>query len=140
MARSHLTLARITGALEQLGVPLLYLGDLFEREEIRDLLALISIDAEPGGIGLVRVAQLPEYGASKSDALAVIKWAEDNNLRILDALRRLPEIPGLTRRAARASHVLANQVDELRTRHVALDASDDMAVRAQRLSHVAAGG
>ncbi len=32
LARSHLTLARITGVLEQLGVPLLYLGDLFERD------------------------------------------------------------------------------------------------------------
>ena len=34
LARTHLTLARITGILEQLGVPLLYLGDLFERKEI----------------------------------------------------------------------------------------------------------
>ena len=41
-ARSHLTLARITGVLEELDVPLLYLGDLFERKEIRDLLSLRS--------------------------------------------------------------------------------------------------
>ena len=46
LARSHLTLARITGVLEQLGVPLLYLGDLFERNEIRDLLSLVALDAE----------------------------------------------------------------------------------------------
>ena len=81
--------------LEQLGIPLLYLGDLFERHEIRDLLSLVSLDAESGGVGLVRVAQLLEYGATKADALAVIKWAETNHLRILEALRRLPEIPGL---------------------------------------------
>ena len=36
LARSHLTLGRLTGLLERLGVPLLYLGDLFERGEIRD--------------------------------------------------------------------------------------------------------
>lgn len=111
LARSHLTLARITGALEQLGVPLLYLGDLFEREEIRDLLALISIDAEPGGIGLVRVAQLPEYGVIKADALAVIKWAETNHVRILDALRRLSEIPGLTPQGSAGLERLAQQLD-----------------------------
>lgn len=111
LARSHLTLARITGALEQLGVPLLYLGDLFEREEIRDLLALISIDAEPGGIGLVRVAQLPEYGAPKADALDVIKWAETNHLRIFDALRRLSEIPGLTPQGSAGLGRLAHQLE-----------------------------
>ena len=61
LARSHLTLARITGILEQLGIPLLYLGDLFERPEIRDLLSLVALDAEFGNIGLVRVAALPEY-------------------------------------------------------------------------------
>ena len=50
LARSHLTLARITGILEQLGIPLLYLGDLFERPEIRDLLSLVALDAEFGGM------------------------------------------------------------------------------------------
>ena len=64
LARTHLTLARITGILERLGVPLLYLGDLFERDEIRTLLSLVTIDAEYGGIGLIRVAQLPQYGAA----------------------------------------------------------------------------
>jgi DNA helicase II / ATP-dependent DNA helicase PcrA len=111
LARSHLTLARITGALEKLGVPLLYLGDLFEREEIRDLLSLLSIGAEPGGIGLVRVAQLQEYGAAKDDALAVIRWAEANNLPKLDALRRVAEIPGLTAKGQTGLACLAAQLE-----------------------------
>ena len=96
LARSHLTLARISGALERLGIPLLYLGDLFERPEIRDLLALLSIDAEPGGIGLVRVAQLPEYDATPQDALAVISWAKEERVSIIDALCRTAEIENLT--------------------------------------------
>jgi DNA helicase-2/ATP-dependent DNA helicase PcrA len=96
LARSHLTLARITGILEQLGVPLLYLGDLFERPEIRDLLSLVALDAEFGGIGLVRVAVMPEYGASREDALAVIRWAQSNRVLIFDALKRVSEIEGLT--------------------------------------------
>lgn len=96
LARSHLTLSRITDVLEQLDVPLLYLGDLFERDDVRDLLSLVAVDAEFGGIGLVRVAQLPEYAASKQDALSVIRWSQDNGLTIFDALARLPEIDGLT--------------------------------------------
>jgi ATP-dependent DNA helicase UvrD/PcrA len=111
LARSHLTLARITGALEKLGVPLLYLGDLFEREEIRDLLSLLSIGAEPGGIGLVRVAQLQEYGATKADALTVIRWAEANHLPKLEALSRVAEIPGLTPQGQAGLARLAAQLE-----------------------------
>jgi superfamily I DNA/RNA helicase len=96
LGRTHLTLARVTGILEQLGVPLLYLGDLFERPEIRDLLSLVALDAEFGGIGLVRVAGMREYGASREDALAVIRWAQLNRVFIFDALNRISEIEGLT--------------------------------------------
>jgi superfamily I DNA/RNA helicase len=96
LARSHLTLGRIAGALEELGVPLLYLGDLFEREDIRNLLSLLAIDAEPGGLGLVRTAQLAEYGATKQDALLVIQWAQERDLSVIDALARLTEIENLT--------------------------------------------
>ncbi len=96
LARTHLTLARLTGTLEQLGVPLLYLGDLFERDEVRDLLSLLSLDAEYGNVGLVRVATLPSYGANRQDALLTIAWARENKITILDALKRVTEIEGLS--------------------------------------------
>jgi DNA helicase-2/ATP-dependent DNA helicase PcrA len=96
LARSHLTLGRITGILEQLGVPLLYLGDLFERPEVRDLLSLISIDAELGGIGLLRVAALPDYGVAESDVLALIAWSRENKEAIFEALKRADEVEALT--------------------------------------------
>jgi DNA helicase-2/ATP-dependent DNA helicase PcrA len=96
LARSHLTLGRITGILEQLGVPLLYLGDLFERPEIRDLLSLIALGAEFGGVGLVRVAALPDYRVPRADALALLRWAHDNHVPVFDALNRAPEIDGIS--------------------------------------------
>lgn len=96
LARTHLTLFRITEILEQLGVPLVYLGDLFERDEIRTLLSLVSIDAEHGGIGLMRMATLSEYGASRDDALAVIGWTRANRVAIMEALTRIDEISGLS--------------------------------------------
>jgi DNA helicase II / ATP-dependent DNA helicase PcrA len=96
LARTHLTLARVTGILEELGVPLLYLGDLFERDEIRDLLALVGIDAEPGGIGLVRIATSPEYGATRDDALKVIRWAQTHRLPIIEALGQVGMIEDLS--------------------------------------------
>jgi DNA helicase II / ATP-dependent DNA helicase PcrA len=89
LGRSHLTLARMTGILEQLGIPLLYLGDLFERPEIRDLLSLVALDAEYGGVGLVRVAALKPYEVPRADALAVIRWAQANRVTIVEALTRV---------------------------------------------------
>lgn len=96
LARSHLTLARITAILEELGVPLLYLGDLFERPEIRDLLSLMGLGAEFGNVGLARVAALPEFRVPKNEALSLSRWAQDNRLTIHEALVRCDDVPGLS--------------------------------------------
>ncbi len=96
LARTHLTLARITSILEELGVSLLYLGDLFERAEIKDLLCLVALGAETGNLGLVRVAAAPAYGVTRDEALLVIRWARENKVAIFDALRRSAEIGGLS--------------------------------------------
>lgn len=96
LARTHLTLARITGILEQLGVPLLYLGDLFERDEIRTLLSLVAIDSEYGGIGLIRTAALPQYSATREDALAAIHWSKAQSTTVIEVLQRLDEIDGIS--------------------------------------------
>lgn len=111
LARTHLTLARITGILEQLGVPMLYLGDLFERAEVRDLLSLVGVGAEVGNVGLVRVAALPEYGVPRDDATAAIRWARANGLRLQEALTRSGEMDGLSE-AGKAG--LARLGDQLR--------------------------
>jgi DNA helicase II / ATP-dependent DNA helicase PcrA len=110
LARSHLTLSRITSVLERLGVPLLYLGDLFERADVRDLLSLVAIDAEFGGIGLVRVAQLSEYGATKADAIAVIRWSQEQGVTIFEALDRLNEINGLSDVGRQGLEILATHL------------------------------
>lgn len=96
LARSHLTLGRLTSLLERLNVPLLYLGDLFERGEIRDLLSLVALDAEFGGLGLVRVGQLPAYGATEKDTLEVIAWSAAEKQPVISALSRVAEIDGLS--------------------------------------------
>lgn len=60
-------LGEIGGELESLGIPVLYLGSLFERPEIRDLLSLLSLVSDPRGVGLVRTATMPEFKMSLGD-------------------------------------------------------------------------
>ena len=57
LCRSNGRLSEIAAALEARGIAVLYLGSLFEREEVRDLLALLSLLVDPLGTGLARVSE-----------------------------------------------------------------------------------
>ncbi len=111
LGRTHLTLGRVCAELERLGVPLLYMGDLFERSEIRDLLSLVALDAEFGGISLVRVAALPEYSVARSDALKVIRWAAEKEISVFETLNRVTEIEELTERGQTGLSLLGDHLD-----------------------------
>ncbi len=86
LCRSHTNLGRVAAELEGLGVPVLYLGNLFERPEVRDMLSLLSLTCEPDGRGLVRVARFPEYEVSLNDVLALVELASERNVPFPDAL------------------------------------------------------
>lgn len=110
LARSHLTLARICGPLESMGVPLLYLGDVFERDEIRDLQSLLAVDAELGGVGLIRVARFPEYAVPRGDAIKVLAHVAATGQTVFQALADLDAITGLTVEGKRGLGLLANHI------------------------------
>lgn len=57
--------------LERLGVPVLFLGSLFERPEVKDLLALLSVLTDRRAMGLLRVACWPEFAMPITDVAAV---------------------------------------------------------------------
>lgn len=96
LARSHTTLARLAGHLERSGVPCLYFGDFFERPEVRDLLSLLSVVSEKRGVGLLRVAQMPQYAVPPADIIKIVAWRHEQKISMLSALRRADEICALT--------------------------------------------
>ena len=110
LARTHRVLELIGAGLERHGVPISYLGDLLIRDEVRDLLALVSIDAEPGGLGLLRVATRVPYAVPRSDVVAVIRWAAAAGGTVADALRRAPSISGLGAGSARGLALLGRDL------------------------------
>jgi hypothetical protein len=77
------------------------------------LLSLIGLDAEFGGIGLVRVSGLPEYAVPRKDALCVLRWAGANRVSIFKALQRLSEIEGLSADGITGLSALGRQLDGL---------------------------
>ena len=86
ICRSHTTLARIAKILEQEEVPVLYLGDFFERPEVRDMLSLLSLACEANGRGLVRVARFPEYNIPLEDVRYLHRLAQEKNVPFPQAL------------------------------------------------------
>jgi superfamily I DNA/RNA helicase len=64
-------LSKIGQELERLGVPVLFLGSLFERGEVKDLLAFLSLLVDRRAMGLVRIACWPEFAGSFADVVAV---------------------------------------------------------------------
>ena len=96
LCRVHGNLEKIALGLEAAGVPILYLGDLFERPEVRDLLALISLVGEPHRGGLYRVAELPPYRIPLADVRTFLAHASAAERTPLQALSDAGSLPGLT--------------------------------------------
>src|SRR5258708_23320888 len=74
--------------LESGGIPVLYLGALFDRPEIKDLLALLSLACEPGAKGIVRVAAMEEYAVPLREASSLIHSIIDYDGETIEALDR----------------------------------------------------
>lgn len=64
-------LSTIGQDLERLGVPVLFLGSLFERPEVKDLLSMLSILVDRRAMGLVRVGCWPDFAMAFSDVAVV---------------------------------------------------------------------
>ena len=96
LSRSNGNLARFAEELEARDVPVLYLGPLFERPEVRDLLCILALIADDSGTSLIRVAEFPDYAIPQSDALALIDHGRSTEQRVFDLLKRLDHLNDLT--------------------------------------------
>ena len=87
----------IAAALERAGIPVLHLGDLFERDEIRDLLSLLSLAADATGAGLSRIAAFDRYGLSLPDIrLVAAALRPETGVAALEAIGSLDSVEGLS--------------------------------------------
>ncbi|MGL6097549.1 MAG: UvrD-helicase domain-containing protein [Fimbriiglobus sp.] len=96
LCRTNSRLNEIAGALEARGIPVLHLGSLFEREEIRDLLALITLAVEPFGDALVRIGMTARYQLTLQDVYLTSRWLRENKRVALGSLTDLADVAGLS--------------------------------------------
>ena len=110
LCRTNSRLNETAAALESRGIPVLHLGTLFEREEIRDLLALLSLAVEPFGDALLRVAAMPRYAVSLQDVHAATKHLRLLGRPVLVGLKSLSEADGVSAEGAAALKHLADDL------------------------------
>jgi superfamily I DNA/RNA helicase/Zn-dependent peptidase ImmA (M78 family) len=89
-------LGRFADGLERLGIPVLYLGSLFERDEIKNLLSLISLLADGRAMGLVRLAATPDYPVPLSDIAGLIAHLKAQDCQPLAWTSIIGSLPGLS--------------------------------------------
>ena len=114
LCRSHTNLGRVGSALEALGVPVLYLGNLFERPEVRDMLSLLSLTCEPDGRGLVRVARFPEYEVPIDDVITLIELASERSVPFPDALELAATSAAISTRGRDGLALLARHLNDMK--------------------------
>lgn len=91
LVRTHAQANAIVAALTRAGVPVLYLGDLFARSEVRDLLALVSLVADGDGAGLMRVGAMPEHALPRHERICLIRYAREHGVPFSSALGVAPD-------------------------------------------------
>ncbi|HZS86849.1 MAG TPA: UvrD-helicase domain-containing protein [Chloroflexota bacterium] len=111
LCRTHTMLARIADGLAAAGIPLLYLGDVFERPEVRDLLALLSLAADGNGHGLVRVAGFPEYAIPMDDVQRVLALAHMEGRPFPGALALVEDAYGISQQGKAGLSLLSRHLD-----------------------------
>ena len=115
LCRSHTNLARVGAALEASGIPVLYLGDLFERAEVRDMLSLLSLACHGDGRGLLRVARFSEYAIPLADVRATLRFAREQDVPFPEALVRVAALPSDRTPLSAAGQIgVARLAEELR--------------------------
>ena len=104
-------LSEIGQDLERLGIPVLFLGSLFERPEVKDLLSLLTILSDRRAMGLVRAACMPEFAMPMEDVATVFDYLRSNENEPAAWLQDVVSISGLSKAGQTAFSVLASAVE-----------------------------
>lgn len=104
-------LSQFAQNLERLGVPVLFLGSLFERPEVKDAFALLSLLIDRYATGLVRIACCPEFAMSITDVATVIEHLQENHKTAGEWLKNPATIPNLSEAGRTALTAIARILD-----------------------------
>ncbi len=100
LASTHETCGDTADALNAAGIPALHLGDIFQRSEAKDLLALLQVFIDRSGSGILRISRLPGLEIPAADVDLILTWLDHSRPEPLSWLASPP--PGLSAKGAAA--------------------------------------
>ncbi len=92
LASTHEICGTAAKALNSVGVPALHLGDIFQRSEVKDILALLQLFIDRSGSGVLRVARLPGLELLPDDVEQLLSWLKSNRPPALSWLENPPSV------------------------------------------------
>jgi superfamily I DNA/RNA helicase/CRISPR/Cas system-associated exonuclease Cas4 (RecB family) len=104
-------LSNLAQDLERLGMPVLFLGSLFERPEIKDALSLLSLLTDRRATGLVRVACWTEFAMLIADVATAINHLRHKEDTADGWLHELATIPNLSEMGRTALSKISKTLD-----------------------------
>lgn len=116
LCASNARLTEIAEGLEARGIPVLHLGSLFERPEIKDLLALLSMLTDSYAAGLMRAATISRHEISLQDVTQIVSYLKESNAAPLDWMSAGTRLPSLAAESQAALERVASLFDELNPR------------------------
>jgi superfamily I DNA/RNA helicase len=111
VCRTNARLNDIAVALEVRGIPVLHLGSLFERDEIRDLLALLTLAIDPFGDGLARIGAMPRYNMPLQDIRTAIRLLRGTSGAAAGKIHKIANNAALSPEGSRGLVLLAADLD-----------------------------
>jgi len=114
LCKANDRLAAVAKGLEERGVPVLYLGPLFDRPEIKQALAILSMLTDPRAMGLGCVATMPGFEVSIDDVSKCSHHlATAAKLKPLDWKERISDAPDLSQCGQKSLLAIVNALKGL---------------------------
>ncbi len=113
LCRSNAKVNAFSTGLEAHGLPVLHLGSLFERDEVRDLLCLLWLVVDRRGGALMRLAGHADYGLPLPDMHRYLRAVRKLETDAVSGLGKLDQIEGLSPAAIAGLERLASDLREI---------------------------
>jgi superfamily I DNA/RNA helicase len=96
LARTNTRLDTLAARLARHGIPVLHLGSFFERNEVRDILSILAIVAEPNGAALSRVAAFRGIDVAGADVARAVTHARELGRALAETMPDAADVAGLS--------------------------------------------
>jgi DNA helicase-2/ATP-dependent DNA helicase PcrA len=101
----------VATSLASVGIPTIHLGSFFEREEVRDLLSVLSIVTEPAGSALARIGLIPGTQLSPEDIRCCLRASQEAEKPFVELLSDRSQIKGISEIGKKSLDTLYQQID-----------------------------